>query len=272
MTCPQSKAVADYECGELSANDAANLDQHIASCVICARTRTELRQALADMKMPAPGSAPSDVFIDRVVEAAAAANDAAAPARPKRTRPLIIGLSLAAAGILLAVGPSLRLDSRADRPSATFQARGGRPSHPLNAAIRLLRGGRFQAVPSRLTPSDAFGVTVTNQTDAPVHLLAFAIDARGEVHWFYPDYRDGAAPPRAVPIPPGTREQTLEQVVQPEGVAPGALRLVTVLLSQPVAVDAVEQRLRGRTAEAPVAPLFAGATVQEWMSTWENAR
>jgi hypothetical protein len=272
MTCPKARAIADREAGELTANDAADLARHLETCRACARSRAALQEAIADLREPTRDSLSSQAFVDRVTAALPGAELSRAPERRRPYRgPLAVGFLAIAAAVVLAIRLPGRPSSGSRDSMAGFQPRGGAPKTPLlEASIRLLRDGRFRPPEPVLSPADAFGVVVTNQTDAPVYLLAFAVDAAGDVHWFYPDYRAGGAPPRSVPIPPNTRGRTLEEVVQPEGVPSGPFRLVTVLQSEPVGVDEVERRLRGRDAQTSVAALFRNATVRESTATWKG--
>jgi hypothetical protein len=267
MKCTSDDALIRYETGELTLDQAAMLDVHVAGCPLCVHSRATLRQALTDLAIPSED--PS--FVERVREAAKTTVEGA-PA-PRRRGRGVLASGLAAAAMVALVAWSVRL--RGVSVHERLQARGDDQSAqtlpPAYGRVLLFRAGRLLPVPRQgLSRQDAFAIMATNRTGSPRFLLAFALDAQGEVHWFYPEYRDGESPPEAVEIVPDPEDHSLGQLVAPDGVPSGPFRVVTAVFSQPMSVTDAEARLRGRDARAAIAPLFPEATVREWSSSWRD--
>ena len=262
MTCKRYDDLARYETGALSMSDADALDKHVATCADCNAERMLLRKTLADLGAPAGASEP---FVDRVISSIRAETPVRrAPQRIVRLRPWL----LAAAGLVLVGG----ISHQALKVEGTLQARGGgaQTLPPAHAGMLMFRAARLQPIPSTgLAPDVAFAVTTTNKTSETHYLLAFGLDARGEVHWLYPAYPEGAAPPSSVPVPAGTAEDhMLEEFVTPQAVAAGPFPLVTVMAKQPTNVRDVEALLARHKPEEPLSSLFPSAAVREWRSHW----
>jgi hypothetical protein len=271
MKCDCDDAIIRYETGELTLDQAGGLDAHVANCDLCARSRATLRQALADLAAPEGGG---PAFVDRVREAAKLTTVETPPAHARPWR-WTIASALAAAAIAALVVWSF--DRRGVLPmNETLQARGGASAQALPPAygrVLLFRAGRLQPVPTQgLSRDDAFAVMATNRAGSPRFLLAFGLDAQGEVHWFYPEYRDRESPPDAVEIAPDPEDRVLGQLVAPEGVPSGPFRIATAIFPYPIRVTDVEVRLHGRDALSSIAPLFPEAAVREWASTWRDGQ
>ncbi|MFP2910801.1 hypothetical protein ACLESD_38345, partial [Pyxidicoccus sp. 3LFB2] len=150
----------------------------------------------------------------------------------------------------------------------TWTARGGGP-----AAATLARnvGVTFHTPgtgPAPLTsgttvPAESgFGVHYRNlDTAAPVYLLAFAQDARGEVHWLYPAHLSDDANEPSVRLETSAEARAMEEVIVLEDPTSGPLRLVSVVTRAPLGVKDIEslppeartpEALRRRWPEAAV--------------------
>ena len=264
MSCDRYDDLARYEAGALLVSDADALDRHVSTCAECNAERSVLRKTLADLKS---GNGAAEPFVARVLTSIRA--ESISPRAGHRAFALRPWL-LAAACLALVAG----LTQHAPKMRGTFQARGGSAETlpPAHAGVILFRGGRLQPIPrAGLTTHDAFAVTITNKTSDTHYLLAFGVDARGEVHWLYPEYRVGAPSPAAVAVPPGTPDNhMLEQFVAPEAVASGPFRVVTVMAKQTMDVRDIEARLARQKHDEPVSSLFPSASVREWRSHWST--
>jgi len=119
---------------------------------------------------------------------------------------------------------------------------------------------------------DGFAVRYWKTTMEPTYLMAFAIDAAGEVHWIYPAHLDPLLDPHAVPLA-ASEDRLLGEVFEPESPAQGPLRVVAIVTSEPLTINAVEQRLgKGprETALARLASLGPSTRVSEWNCTWSQ--
>ena len=131
---------------------------------------------------------------------------------------------------------------------STFQARGGHGSFGLarNVGVRflLVRGESLVPVKRKtlVGSQDRIVAAYVNAVDeGVVHLLAFAIDGKGELHWLYPEYVDPRTDPEGIRLQVGTEEIVFAESVQLEDVASGPMRLVSLISSQQLKVSDVEQ-------------------------------
>jgi hypothetical protein len=270
------------ELGELPVNRRQALRAHVDACGSCAAELAELRRMMDELAPARPGDDGAD-FSARALAAARATPQAGRKAT-RRWRPAwALGtgtLAVAAAAVWLVVrpGPEVRLPGSGalDQPLAgTLAARGSAATgERLSAEILLVREGRLQTLGGRaMRKSDALAVRVTNLSGSDAHLMAFAWDAAGDVHWLYPAYLDARTNPRSVPITPGARDRLLNDVVQPEALSAGPLRLVTLVAPTPLTVKDVEARLAQTPAKqrrtADLAGLFPGVIAREWTARWE---
>lgn len=260
-TCPTSEELARLLDGELTENRAADLRGHAATCPACAAELEAHGALLARLRAPVPG-VPSPGALAAVM----ARLDEAPPAAPARRRlPRAAwagGLAAAAAALLLVALP------RAERDAGDFAPRGAAVAWASKVGVELwaLDGQR----PRRLgegdavAPGDGLVASYSNLDQAPAWLLAFAVDARGEVHWLYPAWTDAASDPASARLEGATVQRALADAVVLEGVPEGPLRLVTVLSPGPHRVSEIEgagaaglatEQLRRRWPEARVEAL-----------------
>jgi hypothetical protein len=287
MSCPDSDTLLMDELGELPVNRRDAMRGHLEECGRCLGERSRLRRMMADLgpsvcDVDAGGDA--STFTAGVLSTARITPQASRrSARRRRISGTAVAGTLAAAAaaaVWLVASPGAEVGPRVarerDQPVAgTFAARGGSAaSDRLSAEILLVRGGRLQPLAgAAVRKSDALAVRVTNLSGADAHVMAFAWDAAGEVHWLYPAYLDARTNPRAVPIPAGARDRLLNDVVQPDAPQAGPLRLVTLIAASPLTVKDVEARLgqtpprQRRTTD--VAALFPGVIAREWSARWE---
>jgi hypothetical protein len=97
-----------------------------------------------------------------------------------------------------------------------------------------------------LRPGDGIAVAARNgNSDLPVYLMVFAVDAEAEVHWIVPGWSDPAQNPRSVLLPPSSALPASAGRT-PEGPAAGKLQLRSLLSRAPLDVHSVEALLRAR--------------------------
>lgn len=243
-TCASETELLGLVDGELDPQRAAELERHVASCAACTRRSAgnlEIHDGLAH-----PAAEPADqAFVQQVV----ARLDEPAPVGRRRDWRWIVGASsaalAAAALVVLFVRPA---------PPPEFQPRGGpaRPAERIAVDVHLITAGAgarelLPGQPLSSTARLAFRVLNPSSTP-PLYLLAFGVDAAGEVHWFYPAWHDAASDPAAAVLPAQAEPFFLPDAVAPEGAAPGPFRIVSVLSDQPATVRATEARLgRGQS-------------------------
>jgi hypothetical protein len=286
--CATDERWLRHELGDLSVNDSDALDAHLPGCPACRARAGAVARMLADLKaaaraLPDDGGAFRRRVRAALAEAAAAppapagadaGRPAAAPARrpgplPGHRWPLLaLVASVALVPALLAV--QQRPGGGARPLPGSFGARGDGAARAAatGAEVLLVRDGRPLPVGGQtLRPADALAVRVGNRGARPLYLMAFGVDAAGEVHWLYPPYRDPASDPRALRIEAGAPPRLLDELVAPDGAAAGPLQLYTLLLPAPLTVRAVERRLAAH-AGRPVPALFPDAATRAWTAHW----
>lgn len=264
MSCLTNETLARLAAEDLPVAEARAAEQHVATCEACAGRRRRTDELVAALAAPLPGL--EDAAADSFVAATLGRLDRA----PRRR--VLPWRVLAAAAVVLLVLPASYLVFRGVGDRDSFRARGQRaglpPALSTLAGVEplVVRGDRWSALHggSRMLPGDGLAFRYDNISDRRLYLMAFAVDAAGEVHWFYPAYRSARTDPASVALEPGVRGRLLPEVAQPEGVPSGRLRVVCLVSGASTTVKQVERRVAGRGA-APVTPLFPGAAVQEWV-------
>lgn len=264
--CPRPTELLELIDGELTENHAAAVRTHLARCPACraaheSQRRMIERLAASDTDLPSTGAL--DAVLRRL--------DASAPTRgPTRLRLAGALGGLAAAAALLAA-----VSLRPGPDAGLFTARGGTSEWSRRVGVELWtleNGPQRLARGQSLSPGAPLVAVCNNVDEAPAYLLAFGLDARGEVHWLYPAYLDRRTDPGSVRLEPSVVQRPLPESVVLEGVAEGPLRLVTVVTRSPLRVSDVETatlaerqpaalRLRWPEARIDELPVHIGASL-----------
>lgn len=220
---------------DLSNEETERVRAHLQSCQACREQEAALRVLRSDVQAPLPHELDVAGHV-RAVMAAVARADAQQP-RASRRLPLTAAGALAAA-VLLALG------LRARTPGSSFQARGGGASTiARDVGVQLYAQGPMlrPLPPGAAIPADAaLTAGYRNLSARPVSLLLFALDARNTVHWISPRYSDAREDPLATELPATLDERVLPITVVFEDVAPGALRVISVISAAPTHVSDIE--------------------------------
>jgi hypothetical protein len=276
MRCISDEELVKAELGDLTLNEVAHIDEHAAQCSRCVNERNRIRQHLADLAS-VPELPDADRFVGRVM--AARCEEKAATKNPRRLflRMTSLHLVAAAATVFLTVGvTTIIMHDRS--PKETWSPRGSGneakvPRRTVEAEVLVIRENQLLPLSEQvLGPSDAFAVRYLNPTSQPRYLMAFAVDAAGDVHWLFPEYLDETTDPQSIPLPLTEREQLLPQVIEPDDPAPGPMQVVTMTSQEPVTVKQVEAALRdapaGMSVRAVLARLVPHALLREWSCSW----
>jgi hypothetical protein len=284
MSCPSADTLLLDELGELPVNRREVVRAHVDGCRRCLAERTTLRTMMADLRPSRAANDDGPLFSAKVL-AAARSVPQSPKAIPRRGRARATFFTAALAAAMVAAvwlvpkraGVRLPIADEATRPiTGTLAARGGASAgERLSAEILLVRDGRLLPLAGRaMRKSDALAVRVTNLSGSEMHVMAFAWDAAGDVHWLYPAYLDERTNPRSVPIAAGSKPRLLGDVVQPDAPHAGPLRLVTLFAVGPLTVKDVEARLAQTPARqrgtTDMAALFPGVIAREWSARWEG--
>lgn len=249
--------------GEVTENRALELRAHLRACPECTR-RLEGERALLGALSAEIDAPPAPDALDRLmarVDEDARSRQGRPSARPWLRWSMVAGFAAAAVAVLAVVAPLVGTQE------SHVAARGAEKRWSAKVAVDLLALGE----PSRrllggaeVARDVAFTATYRNGNDAPAYLLAYAMDAAGEVHWLYPGHLSQAEDPAAVRL-----DRAVEDVLLPESVvlddpAPGPLRCVVILTRDPLRVSAIERlspeerqpsRLRQRWPDAAITSL-----------------
>lgn len=256
MSCAAFETLAARADGVLEPERAKALARHVAGCGTCAAAGARVDGLVAALRAPStPAGDPS--FVRDVMRRARSP-------RPSGVRGAAFLGVLAGCAAVLALAlrePSDELDgvqSRGGSPATVARAVGfeafvhAAPGAPVLASLRP--GARFAA-------GSGLSFTLYNRTGAPLHYMLFAVDARREVHWFYPAF-DGRGEPHAALLGALPQVVPLPEGVTPEAPASGPLQVVGLFLREAPGVREVEGLIAGGGLDA-LGRAFPGAVVQE---------
>jgi len=268
MTCPEREELIRFRERALREHRADEIRAHVAGCTACRDRLAGLATLVADLRAPIafPGGPPGSREVARVM----ARLDAPPPAlRPAWPRFALAALAAAGAIVFAAAWPA--------RDRGAFTARGGTAplaaDHVTAEAIdREVGTTLFALVPhaeplaagARVSSSTGFVLGTRNLSRAvPLFVLAFAVDARDELHWLYPAFTTAGSDPAALPLPASDATRLMPDSVVLEGVAAGPLRVIVMVGAERLHVSAIE-RLRGaELAATALQRRFASAAVSE---------
>ncbi|MFT3706301.1 MAG: zf-HC2 domain-containing protein [Archangium sp.] len=204
------------------------LEAHLSGCANCRQKLARLRGAAAWLGASALPADPS--FSARVSQQLSTA--------PRSTArwPLLVGALAASLLAGVFAWRTMRVDDE-------FTPRGGKAPLSALVGVESFANGTALHGGERLD-GRALMFIVTNRSQRPLFLSLFAVDAKGEAHWFYPAFRTEADDPRSVAVPASPVTQPLNEAVAPEGVAPGPLRVVAMFTSSEVRVRDIEAALK----------------------------
>ncbi|WP_223642995.1 zf-HC2 domain-containing protein [Corallococcus sp. EGB] len=251
--CPEPSVWPQLVDRQLSEEEAQALRDHARGCARCQSQLRETEALVARIAAPLDPAAPTEEAVARVMRRVLAGGGERRVS-PLRARPWVGGAVAAALAAGLAVFMLRPSSGPGPGLGETFTARGGPVAATLGRSVGVtFHTGAAPLAPDSVVSADAgFGVRYRNlDTREPVYLLAFAQDARGEVHWLYPAHLREDANEPSVRLMPSAEARALDEVVVLEEPAPGPLRLVSIVTRSPLGVMDVESLPpEGRTPEA----------------------
>jgi len=248
---PPLESLAAYLEGEVTASEAAALEAQLAEMPAARRRLERLRDTRDALGAPIAELEGIDLApaLDQALRARAPA-----PA-PQRRVPFWAGFLTAGA---LATVAALVLWLRPSDEFRVKSATGGddRVSDRW-AGVQVYHvdgSGKPQRLGDHLSAREGLLFSYTNLGPRPFEsLMIFAVDARGEVRWFYPAYDSRGTNPASVPIKRGEAEVALSDAVYHDLPA-GPLVLYAVFSHRPLRVLDVEGVVggaRGAPARLP---------------------
>lgn len=260
-TCPQPEEWLRLLDGEATENRATELRAHATACSACARQLESERRLLQDLAAPVPVSANAVANVMRRLAQA----ESRTPLRvghSARTWALAGGVLAAAAVVLVLVLPA---QPKRDLDGPVFSARGSGPSSWAQKVGMEL--WTLEETPRKIANASVLDVgkpivgSYHNLDKAPAFALAFALDARGDVHWIYPGFEDARTDPQAVRLEPLQVHRALPDSVVLDALAPGPIQLVTIVSVQPLRVSRIESLPAAQRNPASLRTQFPGARI-----------
>ncbi|WP_257455159.1 DUF4384 domain-containing protein [Archangium lipolyticum] len=263
--CPPSEQwdlLADRQLGE---DEAQALREHARTCDRCGNALKDSEALIARIAAPFGGTAGEASVAEVMRRVRMREAPRARPPRPRWAQAGLVLGALAASLLLVLVAPRML----AGDESADWTPRGaGSPS-----ALSQRVGIRFHRATNPPTPLDAGArlplttplvVAYRNIESArPVYLLAFAVDASGEVHWLYPGHLSETSDEPAPRLETtGPQERMMPEAVQLEAPAAGPLQLVSIVSPEPLRVSSVERLAPGQRTLAALRERWPAAVVE----------
>lgn len=262
--CPNEAELLAFADNDLPPEKLQQLEKHLETCGICAKQVMALSELIEDVA--APVAAPP---FDAAEHAAAVMKRLDAPSSPARQLPRAVWGGLfatvaAAAALLLVLGRG----GQGDGQRGYFAARGG----PAESALGRDVGVQVYAVGPPLRPlasggsiarNTALTAGVRNLGRNPAYALLFAIDSQQVVHWLAPEFSEPGSDPEALHIAPLRDERLLSTQVVFDDLAPGPLRIVTLVSSEPSHVSQVEALSPSELGSATLSQRFPRAEARE---------
>ncbi len=272
--CPEPMTLLSFVDAALAPELLSRVEEHLQQCSKCAREVAELRQLIADIAAPLePAALDLDEHVAEVMKRIELAPDSQSSDREPHwlARRLSWGAgalsATAAAWLLWLPSGSVEVPSIQD-PDGTFSARGGAEEASLarDVGVRVYASeGTLRALEpgSVVGPDTALTAGFRNLAPAPVFLLLFAVDSEHVVHWIAPEFTQPGSDPAAVRVVPSVDEKLLGSSVVFDDLAPGPLRIITLVSPHPVHVSAVESLAPKDLTPSRLAIRFPRAVVRE---------
>lgn len=266
--CPSEDELLSFVDADLSPEQLARVEKHLEVCSACAKQVMTLSSLVEDLGAPLAAEPPLDVALhvagvmdrldSRVTE-------------PRWSAWLTwAGVAAAAAALLLFVKLQAPAGPQA-APGGELAARGGPAEASLsrNVGVQLYssRHGELTALGSgsRIVQSAALTAGLRNLASERAYLLLFALDSRQAVHWIAPEYTTQGSNPEASPIAPARTERLLPSVAVFDDLAPGPLRVVAVISSEPLHVSDVEALPPAELSAERLLKRFPRAEVRQFL-------
>jgi len=241
--CPSEQELMSFVDEALSPEQLTRIEAHVTRCAACRERVEGLRSLIDAMAAPLPLTGGQSFDVAGHVAKVMGRLDEAPRKSLRSTRTSwMLGFSgLAAAAALLFVV----LPRQPGSLEGTYLARGGVSEATLSRDVGLQlyaheASPRALSPGSRVTTKTALTAGLRNLAAKPAHLLLFAVDARGTVHWISPQYVDPSSDPVSTLVAPSPQEVLLPSAVVFDDLSPGVLRVVALISEEPGRVSQVD--------------------------------
>ncbi len=219
---------------------------HLDTCPSC-HARADALRHLARNFLADPASAPTTTADPATVHAIMSRiHHTSTASRPTRRT---LTWVFAAAAVAVAVVATLALSGRDDAPTETYASRGSATENNPDghALVTPFLHPHPSAPRATLTP----GMTVDRgfalsfraiAPASPIYLLIAGCDARGDLHWALPVWRDPASDPHGLRLSPDVPLVDLPDALLPDA-PPGPFDVLVITSREPIGVQSVERAL-----------------------------
>jgi len=253
---PPLESLAAYLEGEVTASESAALEAQLAEMPAARRRLARLNDTRAALGAPIPE-------LEAIDLAPAIGRALRAPA-PVARRRVPFWAGFLTAGALATVAALVLWLRPADEFRVKSASGGDDRAADRWAGVQVYHvdgSGKPQRLGDHLSGREGLLFSYTNLGPRPFEsLMIFAVDARGEVRWFYPAYDSRGTNPASVPIKRGEAEVALSDAVYHDLPA-GPLVLYGVFSHRPLRVLDVESVVGGPHG-APARLPFADVAVR----------
>ncbi len=237
MKCVSEKDLFGYVAGTLSPEFHQEVQKHFTECRSCAHAFGEL-SSISGLLASDPDEFKDSAFADDVITLVRLG-------RAKSSQELVARNWLwwfTPAASALAVVLLLVLWMQPSLVRNEFQTRGAKENPDRWVSIKVFRstGSGYQPAGKSMASGDALAFTYENRSDDYGFLMVFAVDANGEVYWYFPAFTRQSDNPQSVAIRSGAGQVQLPYEVRHD-FPPGKMRLFAVFTKDPLRVKEIEQ-------------------------------
>jgi hypothetical protein len=237
-----SELLTAYLEGEVAASDRAAIETALRDDPRAQRRLEQLRHIASCLAAPVPELENVDMIARVRAELAKPA-----AAQPKQRSLLAWGTGFAVAasvGLFVAFGVEQPLESEFRAKSANTVANDGQRWAGMQIH-RAVTSSNLERLGDQLRADEGLVFSYTNIGPQPFrYLMIFALDASGQVRWFYPTYDREGTNPESIAIDP--RSQVSLGDVIGHDYAEGTLAIHAVFTRQPLRVSEVEGWLKNK--------------------------
>lgn len=273
MKCPSEETLLRLQLGEISVNLARSVEGHVALCPACQSLLSSQRQLLEDLAAKDADLEADEAFVQRVLNSCVKATPAHREDRWGRWIPWTTTFAVAAAAVLC-VGGYLLSGGRHRNEFAARRAAHSDSSNEefveVGAEVLVVHGSTSLPVQgASARPGDGFAIRYWNKTRQTKYLAAFAMDAKGVVHWLYPAYSVAGSEPVSVPLLP-SEARLLDDVVEPDAPEPGEMQVVVIVSTSQLEVKTLDIEVERDGFDALIRRISGEASVKQWHCTWSR--
>jgi hypothetical protein len=271
--CPSEAELLAFVDADLTPERLERVKMHLERCGACAQQIEVLSGLIGDVA--APLAQPKFDVAEHVASVTKRLDSPVKSTRDSRRAAWGAGftaaLAAAAALVVFARGP-MGPPGRPMGPAVTaehFEARGGAAesglSRDVGVQLYALEPSLHALVPgAQMRAGTPLTAGIRNLGDGAAYLLLFGVDSKHAVHWIAPEFLKPGTDPEAVSIAPKVgAERLLPRSAAFDDLAPGRLRIVTVITSEPTHVSAVEGLAAAELEVEGLARRFPGAEIRE---------